>query len=496
MHDTDLMTLLRRWWPILLVGALAGGLAGFVAAKSATPRYAASVSLLVGPVNGDYNFLQASGQLSRTYAELAKTRPVLQYAIDKAKADITPRELIDDNDVVATSNDVTRIVSIAVEYPDAETAASLANRIAQRVRALAARRGANAQATLDALLARPEITSLSPAARDNVVTAARQTFASSAAGEAAIIDPAERQTSPVSPNVGLITILAALMGGLLTAGIIVLRESLRRNIVDERSLSALETPAFLGAVSAPLGRGDARDALVVPGGSNVVVEAYLTVATKLGFLDDQPSLRTLLVVDAGDGRQAGIVGANLAAVLADADRSVVLVDADTLSGTATTVLGLGGRPGYSETLTASRDGVSSREPDAIDVFTAAGVHVLPRGVSAGPGTLDEERARRLLQSLRADADVVIVCAAPAHRSPAALVWARVTDGAVLVVGAGETSGDQVDDALSSLQFVRSNVVGTVLGQRSRSRSRGGPRTARDAESAVRGAAQPASSSKT
>src|SRR4051794_36149647 len=145
MENINLLAMLRRWWALLLLGAVLGGAAGYLAASHAAPKYSAAAKLLVGPINTDFETLRASGQLARTYADLATSRPVLRYAIGRTRAHVTSRKLQESEAVRAQSNDVTRIVSVEVEFGDGRTAARLANAIARRIGGLAS--GAPSQET-------------------------------------------------------------------------------------------------------------------------------------------------------------------------------------------------------------------------------------------------------------------------------------------------------------------------------------------------------------
>jgi Mrp family chromosome partitioning ATPase len=66
----------RRGW-IVVVATLLAGLAGNVAAARRASHYESSAVLLVGPINAGIDTLRASGPLAETYAELAKSRPLV-----------------------------------------------------------------------------------------------------------------------------------------------------------------------------------------------------------------------------------------------------------------------------------------------------------------------------------------------------------------------------------------------------------------------------------
>jgi len=494
IDNTNLLGILRQWWLWLLCGAVIGGGAGAMISSAAAPSYSADVKFLVGPISADFDdMLRASGQLARTYAELATSRRVLSHAIDQTSLRKTAIELQEDEAVRAQSNDITRIVTIEVELDDAYAAARLANAIARRIGELAAITPRQETAAMQRLLTQDEISQLSGPDQDAVAEAVRRVLGTSAlSGRVEIIQPAETPLDPVAPNTILITVLAGLMGLLAVAILIVLRESLRRGISDERTLSALEAPPFLGTVEVPVSRHGAAP-LAVEADSDSTVEAYRTLAAKIGFLDNRMQVKTLLVVDVTDGKQAGIVAANLAALLADTQRSVLIVDANEFAGRATAALGLDTEPGYGELTTGLRDTTlfAAIEYSRVDQFPT--LAVMPRGATPVTDRIDEDFVERILLRLRAEADIIIISGAPVHQSPGALFWGRSADGTLMVVEAGSTNLDRVQEALRSLSFAGARVVGTVLGSRRRlRRGRSLKRRATSAASASASAAAPES----
>src|SRR5215207_5654712 len=234
----DVILALRRSWRFLVAGTVAAAMVANIVAARTQPTYGAQARLLVGPINADRDTLLASGQLARTYAELATSRPVLESAIASAHVSTTAERLAEH--VTTTSNDVNRIVTIGVEDTVPRTAATLAEAIAVRLRELSTSASGADIVTLDALRRQPEIASLSPRVRADVQTAANRVLQHTA-GRIEIVEPAARPTHSSGPRVGLLTVLAAL-AGLIVAGIAV----------------------YLRAVAA--GRAGDRDGVVLPPG--------------------------------------------------------------------------------------------------------------------------------------------------------------------------------------------------------------------------------------
>jgi polysaccharide biosynthesis transport protein len=467
-NQVTLLPLLKRSWWALLIAAFLAGTAAYVLASNAAPTYKAEVKLLVGPINATAGELDASGELGRTYSELAVSRPVLQSAIERTGARMGTDDL--QKRVSATSNEISRIVSIGVEAGRASLAAELANAIAKRLQQLSQKGPGHESEAVEEFMHETEVEALTSEQRGAVEAAAKRSFAESTAGLIQIVDPAQAPKAPVAPMVALMTLLGGL-AGLLVAGIAaVVKDSAGEALEDEASFGQLAEGKFLGAVDAPRSNNPEVALPVWMDPESPAAERYRLLAAKIGFLGIRPPLGSLLVLDAGDGRTSGVVAANLAAVLIEADWRVLLVDADTTGGGFTRLLQLDGEPGYRDLVESSERAELNGEVEELLVRQSDDLNVLPIGTSEALATIDVERAQRILDRLRSAADVVVVSAPPIRRSPAALVWARVTDSTVLAAEAGRTSREQLREALDSLDLIEASVSGTVL---ARSKPAGG-----------------------
>jgi Mrp family chromosome partitioning ATPase/capsular polysaccharide biosynthesis protein len=460
VDHNGLLSLARRWWWLLALSAVAAGFVGWAWASLAQPTYRADTKLLVGPVNTDsQQTLDASGQLGRTYSDLATSRPLLQQALRRTDTAID----VDDfsEDVTATANDVSRLVTISVENPDRDRAARLSNALAARLRTLSQDSPVSDRTAVAELMRDSDITSLTRGQRNRVEAAAQRVLGTSQAGILTVVDPAEPPEDPVAPKIPLITLLTA-MGGLLIAGVLVfLKDAGRQSMVDERALSELVHP-FLGWVDVP-SLHPSGGALPVEGEpSSATAELFRLLAHKIGLVVGRSSMHTLLVVDPDEGATSAVLAANLAAVVGETDRRVLLVDASGAAGGVTSLMNLEGEPGYGELVASATPRAQlNGKLDRLRVPHSETVEILPRGAPEPAGLLDVKRAQRLLQRLTRVADLVIICAPPLHRSPAGQVWARVADGTVLAVEDGRSTRDAVGRSVASLSYANARVVGTV-----------------------------------
>lgn len=129
------LNILRRWVWLLVVAMLSSGTAAYIVTKNQPPTYEAQSRLIVGPgidsINPDLNALRTGGQLMRTYAELATTRPVLESVVDELQIGLTS-DLLKKMISVSTNED-TQILSVQVRGSDAAQVVVIANAVANKI---------------------------------------------------------------------------------------------------------------------------------------------------------------------------------------------------------------------------------------------------------------------------------------------------------------------------------------------------------------------------
>jgi receptor protein-tyrosine kinase len=154
---------------------------------------------------------------------------------------------------------------------------------------------------------------------------------------------------------------------------------------------------------------------------------------------------------------------SLAQSLAAAGSRVVLVDLDLRNPDSHRLLGTHNEVGVSNVLLDNRELEDCLQYVELGV-TRAGMYFLGTGpqVSSPTELLSTPRMGKLLESLAADADIVILDAPPVLPVADTLVIGRLAAGAVLVVEARRTPAPAVKRAKDALTRNQTRLLGVVL----------------------------------
>jgi succinoglycan biosynthesis transport protein ExoP len=490
-----LISLARPWLPVLLVVAVLSGAASLAVSLLQQKTYEAQSTLIVGQsltaANPDYNQLLVSQGLATTYATVAMTRPVLQAAIDELHLSDTPDELIHRVRADAPLNST--LLTITADAPDPAAAAALANSIADNLVTTSRSLQNNSQplqqsvdaelaatqAQIDSAQARvDQLTSLQARTPDEDTELAnledrlaslRSTYASlvslssgNAANLLSIVDPAVAPTDPVSPRIALNTILGALLGALVAAGLAFVIETFNDSIRDAEAVRSVADVSTLGRVARM--RGDKSTGeiyrmvtLLYPRSADA--EAYRTLRTNVGFATLDAPVRSLLVTSAVPGEGKTVTAANLAVAFAQTGATVLLVDADLRKPGVNQILGLENRAGLTTLLRGS-----TKLEAVAQATEQSGLRVITTGpLPPNPAELlGSQRMAAVLASLAESSDLVILDSPPLQAVTDASILSTYADGTLLVIDARRGHRRAVREARDALTRAGANVIGAVL----------------------------------
>jgi capsular exopolysaccharide synthesis family protein len=298
-------------------------------------------------------------------------------------------------------------------------------------------------------------------------------------GEAEMIAVADAPSSPVSPKPKRDAAAGALVGLLLGAGIVFLREQL-----DDRLRTTAEVERATGLPTLALVPFDEQAArapqvlAVAEQPQGPLSESMRSLRTSVQFLGVDDPVKVVVVTSAGPGDGKSLVAANLAAVYAQAGYRTLLVSGDLRRPRLDSMFDR--RPSVGLTGVIAQLSRNGKDPYAAqahlgEALVETGVpnlYLLPAGVTPpNPAELlNSARMTEILKAAAAQVDMVIVDTPPLLAVTDAAVLAPRSDGVILVAALNETHRDAAHRAVSVLQNTGARVLGVVVNKTEAGRS--------------------------
>jgi capsular exopolysaccharide synthesis family protein len=189
-----------------------------------------------------------------------------------------------------------------------------------------------------------------------------------------------------------------------------------------------------------------------------ISEAYRSLRTAL-LLSSAHQLRVIALTSAHSGEGKTATAANLAVVMAQLGRQVLLIDADLRKPRLHRVFNLSNREGLVHCLTGGEALEQLIQPTGVN-----GLFLLPSGtIPPNPSELlASDRMRELLEVAQRRFDLVIVDTPPLLAVTDASVLGSMVDGVVLCLHAGRVQRAEAQASADRLRVAGARVLGTVL----------------------------------
>ncbi len=172
--------------------------------------------------------------------------------------------------------------------------------------------------------------------------------------------------------------------------------------------------------------------------------------------------RALLFTSSTDGEEAATVLAAFGRVLARSGERVLLVDTDLRSPMLQQLFGMDGGPGVAQLFSGKDDLVAATkrtEAEGLFMVTAG------RPVANPFSLFESAHIDALMESMRKQADWVLLTAPPVNAYNDAVALATKVDAVVLVVEAERTRWEVARSAKERLEDAGANILGVVLNNR-------------------------------
>ncbi len=480
----------RRLWVILLCTAVAVATA-FLVSRAQPKVYESTATLLINQASGltaqTYSDITTNQQLAMTYSQLVGQRPILQAAIGKLGLSISPEQLSKALTVRVVPN--TMLMRLTARSSDPPQAAAIANTVAQVfIESNQQTQGARFSDERKAL--QGQISSLEEkmrttatqldqlrAAQDSRTAETRQAETSrlqnllsqyqitysqlirsdqdvqlaetKALGGIAVTEPAVPPITPVSPKTAQNVLAAALIGLMLGVAIVFVLEWINNTVKSTEDVRRAIGAPCLGSIPWSKELSTGEPVPQAPGSlDSPASEAFRMVRTNLQFTLMGRPKAALLFSSALPAEGKSTTVSNLAQVLAQQGRHVILVDADLRRPRVHHSFRLRNAAGLTTLLL---------QPGPIDweLFhpTSHGnLMVLTSGpLPPNPSELlGSSRMAEVVEVLKGSADVVLFDCPPVLAATDSIVLANLVDGVVLVTDSRKTRPRSLIEAAEAL----------------------------------------------
>jgi capsular exopolysaccharide synthesis family protein len=283
-----------------------------------------------------------------------------------------------------------------------------------------------------------------------------------------IKNPAVPNGYPIAPQPTRSGMLAAVVGLMVAAGIIFLIEFLDDTIRDPQEITRRWGIPILGMiVSYKSSEGEALITVRHP--RSPISEAFRSLRTNLQFAGVETPVHTLLVTSPSPSDGKTTIVANLASVIAQSGRNVVIVDADLRRPRIHKMFRLSNRVGLTDQFIRTQD----RLDGSLKSTEVPNLHAITSGnLPPNPSELlSSGRMSDILKLLRNQFNTIIVDSPPVLLVTDAMVLAQHVDGVLLVVKPSLTKWAALRQAIEQLQRVKANILGVVVNDVNVGRSR-------------------------
>src|SRR5258705_4443525 len=194
-----------------------------------------------------------------------------------------------------------------------------------------------------------------------------------------------------------------------------------------------------------------------------VADAFDALFGALRLAPPLASGNVILVTSAEPGEGKTTVASCLATTGSLAGQTVLLIDGDLRRSSLTATVGSGDTVGLIEILLGEAEAVEAIHPiSALTASPQAGVVSFMAGGRKSPrflGAVDWSNARTALSSISQAFDMVFLDSPPILAANDALLFARIVDAVVLVVGTGNANLDRIRRGQEEMEAVWRAFIG-------------------------------------
>lgn len=190
-----------------------------------------------------------------------------------------------------------------------------------------------------------------------------------------------------------------------------------------------------------------------------ISEAYRTLRTNVQFTAVDGEVKKILITSAGPGEGKSATVANLAVSMAQAGKTVLIIDGDLRNPTQHKLFELSNAEGLSTALVQDRpirEFFRETEVPGLTLLSSGPIPPNPAEL------LNSKRMKRFLAEATEAFDTILIDTPPTIAVADASILAQIVDGVILVLASGEVNRDYAQRAKEQLEKVGAKILGAVL----------------------------------
>ena len=410
----------------IIIATLVCCLIGGIYTKFLTiPMYKSSTSVILGSNEEGTGITQSdisiNNNLVSTYAEIIKSRRVLEQVQKELNDSYTYDELVKEISVSSISN--TQIIKITVEDNNASNAKIIANLVAKVF-------------TVEI----PDLYHL-----DNV----------------SILDEAIEEEDPYNINVLKSSIIGGVLGLVLSSGIFFVIYYFDRTAKSVEQVEEVLQMPILGSVEET--KNLKEELIVATNPKEIISEQIRTIRTNLQFTSADEKIKTILMTSSIPSEGKSFISSNLATAFAQNNKKVLIVDCDMRKGRVSKIFKISNRIGLSNLLAYKEDDEENLE-DYVFKTKIENLYVIPRGkVPPNPSELlNSQKTAKLVSLLSEIFDYVIFDGPPINGLSDSLIMSDYVDRTIVVASLNSTPVDLLESTRKMLTNVNAKVAGVIV----------------------------------
>ncbi|HEM8303433.1 polysaccharide biosynthesis tyrosine autokinase [Providencia stuartii] len=278
-----------------------------------------------------------------------------------------------------------------------------------------------------------------------------------------IIDSAESQPNAVAPKKALILVLAAILGFIVGCAYVIAREFFNNKIkgtedIDALGINVYATIPFSTHEKKLIAEGN-KHPLALENPADTAVEAIRSLRTSVYFSVMNQGNNLVMVTSASPGVGKSFVTSNMAVVLANAGKKVLLIDTDLRKGRIHKAFGLSNKLGLSDYLSQS----DTSQPN-IHNSVIENLDVICRGknVTHSSELLMSERFKRLLDTVKGQYDIVVIDTAPILAITDSAIIGKYVGTSLLIAYYGVNTVKDIELSLKRFKQNDIEITGVIL----------------------------------